>query len=194
MMMTWGASEEPYVCSFINLLSPPCLHWQVLGSLQPDTLMDYLQNSQLKIQAHDCGYLAGPSQVPVKVGMLSERALSMSYVIHTYQRCSGYRLTRRASSPIPVTHSLGSKPPDTPLLESPPVSFYSVRILLAKPSVDLTRPCSLDWVRRFHLEPADYLTCFSHLDPGACRSDAFLFLLTQSLAVELAAVDPRLPY
>ena len=193
MMMTWGASEKQYICSFINLLSPPCLHWQVLGSLQPDTLMDSLRNSQLKIQVHDCGYLAEPSQVPVKVGMLSERALSILYVIHTYQRCSGCRLTQRASSPIPVTHSLEYKPPDTPLSESAPASFYSVRILLAKPSVGLTRPCSLDWDRRFYLEPADYLTCFSHLDSGACRSDAFL-LLTQSLADEPVTVDTRLPY
>jgi hypothetical protein len=158
--------------------------------------MDYLRNSQLKTHAHDYGYLAGPSQVPIKVGTLSERALGISYVIHTYERCSGYRLTRRASSPIPVMHSLGSKPPDTPLLESAQVPFDSVRILLAKPSVDLTRPCSIDWVRRFYPEPADYnfLTCFSHLDCGACRSDTFLFLLTYSLAHEPAAVDPRLPY
>jgi hypothetical protein len=162
--------------------------------LQPDTLMDYLRNSQLKIQVHDCGYLAGPSQVPVKVGMLSERGLSMLCVIHIYQRCSGYRLTRRASSPIPVIHSPGSKPPDTPLLESAPVSFDSVRNFLAKPSVDLIHLCSLDWVRRFYLEPVDYLTYFSHLDSGACTSRSeFLFLLTQSLADEPVAVDPRLP-
>jgi hypothetical protein len=144
--------------------------------------MDYLRNSQLKTHAHDYGYLAGPSQVPIKVGTLSERALGISYVIHTYERCRGYRLTRRASSPIRVVHSLGFKPPDTPLLKSAQVPFDSVRILLAKPSVDLTRPCSLDWVRGFYLVSADYLRCFSHLDAGACRSDAFLFLLTQSLA------------
>jgi hypothetical protein len=90
-------------------------------------------------------------------------------------------------------HSLGSKPPGTPLLESAQVPFDSVRILLAKSSVDLTRACSIDWVRRFYLEPADcnYLTCFSDLDSGACT---FLFLLTQSLADKPAAVDPRLPY
>ena len=76
-----------------------CLHLQVLGSLLPDTLMDYLQNSQLKTRTHDYGCLPGPSQVPVKVGMLSERALDISYVIHTDKRCSSYRLTRRASHP-----------------------------------------------------------------------------------------------
>ena len=91
-------------CSFINLLSPPCLHCQVLGSraLQPDALMNYLRNSQLKTVVPDWSYLAGPSQVPAKVGMLSVRALSILYVIHTCERCSGYRLTRRAGSPIPV--------------------------------------------------------------------------------------------
>jgi len=69
--------------------------------------------------------------------MLSERALGMLYVFHTYERCSGYRLTWRVSSPIPVIHNLGSKPPDTPLLESAQVPFDSVRSLLAKP---LCRP------------------------------------------------------
>jgi hypothetical protein len=110
----------------------------VLGSLQPDTLMEYLQNSQLNTQAHDCVYMAGPSQVPVKVGMLSKRALDVLYVIHIYERCSGYRLTRRACSPIPAMHSPGSEPSDTPLLESAHESSNFVRILLAKLSVDLT--------------------------------------------------------
>ena len=172
-------------------MSSPCLHLQVLGSLLPDTLMDYLQNSQLKTRTQDYGSLAGPSQVPVKVGMLSKRALDILYVIHTYKRCRCYRLTRRASSPTPAIHNLGSKPPDTPLLEYAPVPFDSVRILLANPSADLSRPCSLDWVRRLylepayltcfsHFEPADYPTCFSHLESSACRIDVLLFLLTES--------------
>ena len=73
-----------------KLIVPPCLHWQVLGSFQPDTLMDYLRNSQLKTQTHDCGYMVGSSQVPVKVGMLSERALGILYVRRTHERCHGY--------------------------------------------------------------------------------------------------------
>ena len=94
--------------------------------------MDYLRNSQPKTQTHDCGYLEGPSQVPLKVGMLSERALRILYVVHIYERRSGYRLTRRVSSPIPVIHSLGSNPPDTPLHESVQMPLDSVRILLFK--------------------------------------------------------------
>ena len=46
-----------------------------------------------------------------------------------------------------------------------------MRIFTSKPFVDLTRPYSLDQVRRFYLVPAD------NPDSGAL-SDAFLFLLT----------------
>ena len=158
MTMTWGALEKKYVCSFINLLSPPCLPWQVLGSLQPDALMDYLRISQLKTQVHDCGYLAGSSQVPVKVGMLAKRALSMLYVIHTYEWCSGYQLTRHTSSPIPVTSSGSTHEPSTSSPSSPiPVTSLSSTYEPSTPSPSppilnarvTSVPLPVGWITRY---------------------------------------------
>ena len=71
-------------------------------------------------------------------------------------------------------YNMGSKSPDTALLESAQVPS-GVRIFTSKPFVDLTHPYSLDRVRRFYLVPADYP------DSGALRSDAFLFLLTHGV-------------